>query len=101
MAKQELEIEKTLVVSTGHVTKRDMERLRAVSQDLYPSMYLLVLDGGPFVSVYLCGEDEALGSMSPAFRELFSWAKQHQEGFTYLKLDADGPVLEGFQTFEW
>jgi hypothetical protein len=75
-------IEKVLVVSTAHITDSDCEYF-----------YLIQLTENILESI---GE-----VFSPAFKKLIEFAKNHEEGFTHLKLDRDGNELEGFEQFDW
>ncbi len=87
-----LEIEKTLVVSTAHMSRQDYVLSRITS-----SLVVYVQ-----VEFYVIPLDQELDSrFSSSFRDLFNWAKAHEEQFTHLKLDRDGPQLEGFETFDW
>lgn len=95
MEKKELEIEKTLVVSTGHMTEQD-DKL------LYHEKNILNHRDECWVVIHLGStQDCTLEEYSSSFREMIAFASSHEEGFQYLKLDADGPILEGFPTYDW
>ncbi len=90
-----LEIEKVLVVSTGNITKEDSELLTKASEE----NTLTVYETEFFYLIPLC--QELSDKFSIGFGKLFEFAKNHEEGFTHLKLDCDGELLEGFEEFDW
>lgn len=92
-----LEIEKVLVVSTAHITQKDNNLLQIVGATI------TVYNCEYFYLIYLSENIlESIGEMfSPAFKKLIEFAKNHEEGFTHLKLDRDGDTLEGFEEFDW
>ena len=93
-----LEIEKTLVVSTAHITKEDNHLLQIVADAI-----IIVYDCEYFYLIPLTENIlESIGEVfSPAFKKLIEFTKTHEEGFTHLKLDRDGDTLEGFEEFDW
>ena len=98
-----MEIEKNLVVTTAHVTQKDMELLESAAHD-HVFCGLIVYSGERWVQVYVGPANPAPPNpkmFSKAFRKLFEFARKHEEGFTFLKLDADGSELEDFETFDW
>ena len=94
-----MEIEKILVCSTAHVSKDDMLRLECLSEQPDGSL-LITYSTEHWVMVYLYN-CPYLDKFSPGFREVFAYAKNHAEEFTWLKLDGDAEELEGFQTYDW
>lgn len=95
-----LEIEKNLVVSSSHAMWNDFVLLSEEQNIItygnpYDGFWTMVYL--PFIEEH----KEDLEKYSPAFREIVAFAVKHEEGFTYLKFDGDGPVLEKFPTFEW
>lgn len=97
-----MEIEKNLVVSTAHITQEDDNLLEEIAQQNEPDEGLIVYGSEYWVMVYVGpASTPNLDRFSPAFRELFSFAQKHEEGFTFLKFDNSGEMLEGFPTFDW
>jgi hypothetical protein len=113
-----LEFEKVLVVCTSHVTKEDMEHLEQLSYFFQWSNegegYLEVLDYKTGVLLYvfarLCDDrmtyDEYITSLFPdwggvgtAVKNLYDLASRHD--CSYLRLDRDGPEIEGLPVFDW
>jgi len=107
----ELEIEKSLVISTAHVKLGDMELLE--QQDSYPYTVHLTEYGAMVYIVkdmiipveqsidFICdGHDiETLLAFSKDFRIMLRLAQQ--EDCTWLRLDCDGSEVEGFHLNEW
>ena len=95
MAKLKLEIEKNLVVSTCHITEDDnaiiQENNLAHSNEYFHLIHLSE------------GNEEAFSkcNLSDSFMCLYKFALKHKEGFSFLKLDRDGPELLGFPKYEW
>lgn len=90
-----MEIEKVLVASTAHITYEDNLLLQKASEE----NTLIVYSTDYFFLIPLC--QELGGKFSIAFKKLFDFAKDHAEGFTHLKLDCDGFLLDGFEEFDW
>ena len=107
----ELEIEKSLVVSTGHVTKKDMDLLEVensypytVHNHEYGAMVYIVKDMVIPVeqSVEFITEgsyDEQIVAFSRDFRRILRLAQQND--CTWLRLDCDGSELEGYHINDW
>lgn len=96
MSEQELEIEKTLVISSSHITEKDSEMLRNGSVIVsYECEFFFLI---PLLDQIL---EEMGDHFSPAFKKLVAFVKNHNEKFTHLKLDRDGFLLPGFETFDW
>jgi hypothetical protein len=91
-----LDIQKTLVVSTAHITEQDNELLENEAIVCYSNEYFYLIPLNQSSTDSVPGDN-----FSPAFKKLFEFAKNHEEGFSYLKLDRDGDILEGFDTFDW
>jgi hypothetical protein len=98
--KARMEIEKNLVVSTAHVTFDDMTLLEALSKEDAPKG-LIVYENEYFVLVYVQDPEPDLSHFSESFAKLFKFTRDHEEGFTFLKLDCDADMLDGFETFDW
>ncbi len=92
-----IEIEKTLVVSTAHITEADAAYLE--SGLAYRSGLIVTCTESFFL--FPLTDDVEYTVVSDDFLKLVAFAKNHEEHFTHLKLDADGPILEGFPTFDW
>ena len=107
----ELEIEKSLVISTSHVQPKDMELLKqenfypyTVHNTEYGAMVYIVKD--MLIPVeqsidFICdGHDlEVLLSFSKDFRRMLRLAQQND--CTWLRLDCDGSIVEGYHLNEW
>lgn len=101
------EIERNLVVSTGHITKEDDKLLRNAVED--PSQCLLTLYGHEYGYYIHVGDDEQIvkGTVNQSLKEGYS------EDFTnlllcafklkahFLKLDSDGTIYEDLPIHEW
>jgi hypothetical protein len=97
-----LEVEKSLVVSTGHITEADAKALERAAKN--PERDLLVNAEDEWIMVHLdtMRQDDAdLDNLSRAFHKMVKFGANRSEGFAYIKFDADGPVLEGFRVFDW
>ncbi len=89
-----LEIEKTLVVTTGHIqystTKwMDDEKNASVSVDAYEYGW----------RVYVGSDFTPDPHIPPDLYVLMKLA--HDNGCKWLRLDCDGDELDGFQMFDW
>lgn len=82
-----------LTVSSAHVTKRDGEKM---SQWEWP-----VIMKGEFGSIFLTMKvaKRISGKYSKHLHSLLRLARDND--CEYLRVDADGPVLEGFPVFDW
>jgi hypothetical protein len=106
-----LDIEKTLVVSTGNVLQSDMELLEV--ENSYPYTVHKTLYG---VIVHIASEmmipvdqsvefitegsyDELLVAFSRDFRRVLKLAQDND--CQWLNLDQDGTELEGFTVHDW
>lgn len=83
------EIQKTLCVSTGHITEEEAGKLTRMGLEIEQSQYCYVLycempDGNEY---------------SLEIQNLMSLARDLD--CSWLKLDRDGPVLKDFPVFEW
>jgi len=88
------------VVSSQHVTKEDGARLAAAAQrDVLATLY------DQTGHIVHWGDDETIEDAFPAdrfsdaFRALV--AHFHSQGYTYLRIDAHGEVVEGLPVFDW
>lgn len=100
-----MEIEKNLVVSSSHVTQKDMELLEKASTDdlTKRTLGVIVYSTEHWIQVYVGKMADSVNfhKFSDSFRKLFEFAQKHEEGFSFMKLDCDGPVIEGFDVHEW
>lgn len=101
---EDVEIEKTLVLSTGHITKKEMDLLGA-DPDHVPKE-----DRSPYLTdpyeygviIHLCDPDEDKDKLTvhtPEFANLIKLARKYD--CDNLKLDADGPTYPGLPTYDW
>ena len=93
-----LEIEKSLIVSTAHISKEDGKLLDAID------VGHLIVDKYSFGWRVLVGDDDLdITDISSKFSQGFIAAviftKTH--GCEWLQLDSDGPEYECLGTYEW
>lgn len=95
--------EKVLVMSTAHITEETDRQLAVAAVE---GSALIVRDADPGWVIY-CDEakdkrllaDVRSEGFDPQLIEL--WRYAHSIGCSYLRLDPDAPVHEGFPTYEW
>ena len=88
------------VVGNGHITKHDHNILEGEkSSGILPSDLVFAnLECGWIINLgHVCPIE--LASFSQAFIDLLT--KFHELGYRFLRLDRDGDVLDGLQTFAW
>lgn len=92
----DLEFEKNLIVSTGHITESEMNKLGSGETSLacYENEYFTLVYVGEIHVGNPPGDD-----MTPELKKLINLARKN--GCQYLKLNRDGPVLEGLKTYDW
>ena len=91
------------VVSTVHIPASDRQRLADYCETCAEGDVLACIEGG---HGHICmlddidedGGESAWSAYSPEFRLLLSAFRDH--GYSYLRLDADGDVIDGWQTFD-
>lgn len=93
------EFEKTLIISTGHLTEADHNRLPA----LVRSNDLFILDYPEGWIIYTLHQDlvscrKELG-LSSSFFEIIDFALENDCKF--IQFDCDGPVYSCFKEFDW
>ena len=98
-AKQKYEIERTLVLSTGHITSQDDEMLTkgelpSPSVDPFSFGYRIYI--GTETDPY---QECAASGLSAALAALMVLAREQR--CTWLKLDADGPLRDDLPKFDW
>lgn len=94
-----LEIDRTLVCTTSHITAEDNQQLFdeetnlvVYSMDEYGYM---IWTGGNTFQLYM----QEAKNISDSFRILLTFAKQQK--CEWLRLDRDAEEIEGLETFEW
>ena len=98
-----LEIEKNLVVSTGHISKDDNDRLETdSSSNLTPDLVIYKYQYGFFI--FISDEleesiDRLRSNYTEALCNLLTLAKAN--GCRYLKLDRDGQTFPELPVFDW
>ncbi len=99
----QFEIEKYLVASTGHITQDDMEKLDEEADcDSGASLLARVSEYGVCVFV---GTEEDMAKKAEkrgfgkGLQNMLTLARKN--GCTFLKLDQDGPTIEGHKTYDW
>ena len=105
--KTKYEIQKVLVVSTGHITADDNNSLLHYPynpQDLSHSLIVDSFEYGYNIYVNLDKnepkiEDSPDWNYSDALKKLMQLARSL--GCTYLKLDRDGETYDDLESFEW
>lgn len=93
------EIQKYLVVSTAHASPDDMERLKGPSRlsvDQYESGTCIHIPGG---EEYDLLAEMATEEFSDSLIVMAQLAKTL--GCQFLKLDEDGPVMDGYPVHDW
>jgi hypothetical protein len=85
------------VVCTSHITEPDHDLLEC-AEDHVPDLMFANLECGWIINLGSVDPAE-LSSFSQAFIDLLT--KFHQLGYRFLRLDRDGDVLSGLQTFYW
>jgi hypothetical protein len=97
----ELEIDKILTLSTGHVTNKDAVLLE---EDKGTVAYK---DDYGFILYILEGNDGLNSTMDIYQAEGFSMAMEacilfaHGKGCKFLRLDSDGPTVDFLPNFNW
>jgi len=101
------EIQKTLVVSTAHISSADNTALSVEGVSKKWDVPVLIVDPfsyGFYIYVNLDKdeprvEDKTDWPYSKALKKLIQLARKL--GCPYLKLDRDGETYEGLETFDW
>lgn len=102
-----LEIQRTLVVSTAHVTKVHMNLLTQANRQTggfrYPDLIVDSVGLGAGYGVRLVASSEAVNQCvicrMPEVAALVQLALNNQ--CCWLQLDRDGPKVEGYPEYEW
>ena len=110
-----LEIEKNLVVSTGHITKKDDELLTKESEmleekeTLFSDSLELVVFPQPFDYGYYICTVEKLSDRDIKVMKKFGYSNalidliklSHDNGCSFLKLDRDGKLYNELPIYDW
>lgn len=104
--KQKYEIQKVLVLSTGHIPMKDMEALYEDADKVIgiPTLIVDPFRYGFYIYVNLDEnepkvEDEANWPYSEALKKLIKLARSLD--CNYLKFDQDGEIYEDLEEFDW
>jgi hypothetical protein len=87
-------IEKCLVLSTGHLSPKDVKRLDSLWDD-----GVLVMKYPEGFNVIAKWPLDSYKGFSPSFKLLLKLAKAND--CKWLLFDRDGEVLEGYKVYEW
>jgi len=98
------EIEKSLVVSTAHISEQDKDHLETEAEtNTAPTLVVYKYEYGYIIfvgsSIEEIIDDGLTETYSLALCNLIKLAKDN--GCTYLKLDCDGIIYEDLKTFDW
>lgn len=102
-----VEIQRTLVVSTGHVQLSDMqkltnlEELKNLSQKATPELMVHNYDEGAFIMLINIEENmcEIINNFSKDMVNLILLAQKN--GCSILQLDRDGPTYKQLPSYSW
>ena len=94
----DLEIEKSLVISTAHITDHDIDRLTEKQNAVvtHPYEYGWYVWTGGLETEEVCWEAKQHG-FSEAFTGLLRLASENECSF--VKIDRDGPVIDELENF--
>lgn len=86
----QLEIEKTLVVSTAHLTKEEADILwNSENYIVVSTEYYVIIDIALFTWLVVSDHLQAIQALAK------------ENGCQYVKFDRDGNTLDGYKTFDW
>lgn len=105
-----LEITKILTISTAHLSERDDRLLQANNDPEVGSWFQMSYQGDTDLVGYMvhvtCDDIEEEYKVrlreegwSPAIAAIQQFAKDHD--CDYVRLDPDGPTVDGLETYEW
>ena len=92
------------VISTGHITADDAERLDRQNETGRPGGLMGVLNQGCGYLLHLSETDpDALAAEWPGYSPHFHALLRHlvAAGFQYVRLDGEGDTLPTLPTFDW
>jgi hypothetical protein len=89
-----MEIEKCLVLSTAHLSKKDVKRLDALCEDGFPVMKFP--EGFNVIANFPL---KSYTGFSPSFKLLLKLAKAND--CKWLLFDCAGEALEDYKEYEW
>lgn len=93
-----LEINKSLCVGTSHITKEDSNLLFGAEDSVLGSgLCSCSSEYGGFL--YTKHDPAYYKNLSNACKTLITLALEND--CVYIQFDCDGPVIEGYETFEW
>lgn len=97
------EIQKTLVVSTGHITQDDSKILAEAANDgLTLGTLLITYDSEYWHILYLTTLTQSSARMAGLSTACRKWIKIAKDlGCDWIKFDRDGEVYEDYPTFDW
>lgn len=98
MEKPKFELFTGAILSMAHISQTDEEQLNTDAIRRGKGLIVDEFDYGYWL--YIMDEkQDALKDYSPEFQALYALGQA--EGWTNIKLDRDGPVVEGLPVFEW
>lgn len=97
MAKQSLEIDRTLVCSTSHLSPDDAQSLFNEETDLV--VYSLDEYGYMILARPIDGYTGEARKHSDNLEKLLAFARKHR--CDWLRLDRDANEIDGLQVFDW
>ena len=98
-----LDVEKMVVLSTAHLRSEDVERLEKMAKkNVIGAGDLIVYKAEHWFQIYIgvAGTGDA-SAMSDEFKDIYAWAKEHEQHFTWLKFDSAGAEIDQFPKFDW
>lgn len=104
----DLEVEKTLVISTAHISKEvDSYFYRIIQESIIPSILVHDFEYGWIVYVPTNDDDfdehvkqiDSEFIFDESFRKIFMFA--HSLNFNFIKIDRDGPISSHFKQHDW
>lgn len=104
--KIEYEIQRSLVVSTGHINKKDRDGIDFYAKSSVGSdeehpyrIVVYIFEYGWLVWVDPKFTSPDYKGFSPTFKKLIKLAKTHK--CQYIRIDRDGPQYDGLEIFTW
>lgn len=89
-----MEIERCLVLSTAHLSEKDVNRLDTLWNDGFPVMKFR--EGFNVVASW---DNQYYKGFSPSFKKLLDLARSNN--CKWLLFDRDGDAIEGYKVYEW
>lgn len=85
-------------ISTAHITEADAKALKEMVEHWNPALIVYELAEYGWL-IYVSQFPLLNANISPELQHLLEAARA--QGCTFLRLDRDGPVIDGLPTFEW